>query len=112
MEDLGASRASITAVLGPAIAQESYEVGTEFFTRFCDADRDFARFFLPGDRQGYFWFDLPAFIGLQLQKAGIAHFENLGLDTYADEERFFSYRRSVHRKEQDYGRQIAAIALV
>jgi len=57
-------------------------------------------------------FDLPSFIGLRLARAGVGAFENLALDTYADEARFFSYRRSVHRKEQDYGRQIAAIALV
>ncbi len=112
MERLGAQRAKIKAVLGPTIGQESYEVGPEFFARFIAEDRDYARFFAPSAREKYFMFDLPGFIGSRLERAGIGTFENLGLDTYADEMRFFSYRRSVHRKEEDYGKLVAAIALL
>ena len=112
MEELGAARRSIIAVLGPTIGPRSYEVGQDFLASFRAASDDYMRFFAPGPRPAHFWFDLPDFIGMRLKKAGIGRFENLGLDTYADEARFFSYRRSVHRKEPDYGRQIAAIALV
>lgn len=108
----GASRKRIAAALGPAIGPESYEVGPEFFERFVAVDQTFAKFFGAGKRTGHKMFDLPGFIGLQMERAGIKDFENLALDTYTDEERFFSYRRSVHRKEPDYGRQISAIALV
>lgn len=112
MEEHGAKRAHINVVLGPTIAQASYEVGPEFVARFRAADAGNERFFVSSPRDGHAMFDLPAFIGAQLDKAGVGAFENLGLDTYADEERFFSYRRTTHRGENDYGRLIAAIALV
>lgn len=112
MERLGAARGNITAALGPTIGQNSYEVGPEFFDRFIIEDKDFTRFFAASARENHFLFDLPGFIGLRLQRAGIGTFENLALDTYADEARFFSYRRSVHRQEADYGRLVAAIALL
>jgi polyphenol oxidase len=112
MENLGGARQRIRAVLGPTIAQASYEVGPEFFFRFAGEDKSYARFFAPSEREKHFMFDLPAFIGFRLKSAGIGRFESLGLDTYADEARFFSFRRSTHRKEEDYGRLIAAIALV
>ena len=98
-------------MLGPTIAQESYEVGPEYVTRFIDVDASYAAFFKPSARAGHSMFDLPGFIGMRLRAAGVGAFEDLRLDTYADE-RLFSYRRSVHRKEPDYGRLIAAIALV
>lgn len=110
MERLGASRPAIRAVLGPTIAQASYEVGPEFVARFTAQEASYGRFFATGagDRAH---FDLPRFIGDRLAQEGIGEFENLGLDTYADEARFYSYRRSVHRKEPDFGRLVAAIAL-
>lgn len=111
MEELGARRANINVVLGPTIAQASYEVGPEFVARFRAADPTFQRFFIASSRQDHAMFDLPAFIGDRLERAGVNAFENLGLDTYADEKRFFSYRRTTHRGENDYGRLIAAIAL-
>ena len=111
MERLGASRRGIHVALGPTIAQKSYEVGPEFVTRFAEADRSSDRFFVPSTREGHSLFDLPGFIGARLAAAGVARFENLALDTYADPERFYSYRRSVHRQEPDYGRLVAAIAL-
>lgn len=112
MERLGASRPAIRAVLGPTIAQQSYEVGGEFVERFTTADAASARFFAPASRAGHALFDLPGFIGARLRDAGVGAFENLALDTYADDARFFSYRRSVHRGEPDFGRLVAAIALV
>ncbi len=112
MESLGAARARVTAVLGPTIGRESYEVGAEFYERFVADSKDHARFFVPSGGDGRFLFDLPGFIATRLARAGIGCFEDLALDTYSDETRFYSYRRSVHRGEPDYGRQVAAIALV
>jgi hypothetical protein len=111
MEKLGAKRSAIAAVLGPTIGPKSYEVGAEFFARFVAAEDRHGRFFAPAARGKHFMFDLPGFIGARMAAAGVGHFEDLGIDTYADEARCFSYRRSVHRKEPDYGRLIAAIAL-
>ena len=111
MESLGAQRHEIVAVLGPSIGSASYEVGPEFRDRFVDFDDGYGRFFAASRRDGHFMFDLHAFIGLRLRKARVGTFEDLGLDTYADEDRFFSYRRMTHRKEADYGRLISAVAL-
>lgn len=111
MERLGARRANIHAAIGPLIRQLSYEVGEDFVARFRAADPAFLRFFAAGDRAGHFMFDLPGFIAHRLAEAGIGHVEDLGLDTYSDPERFFSYRRSTHRGEADYGRLVAAITL-
>lgn len=112
MEVLGARRDRIKAVLGPTIGQNSYEVGPEFVARFSEAEEAYRGFFKASKREGHAFFDLQAFIGMRLLKAGVGSFTNLGLDTYADEARFFSYRRCTHRQDADYGRQIAAIALV
>ena len=111
MEDLGARRGAIVAVLGPTIARRSYEVGPEFVARFTDAQAGFARFFEPSTREGHSLFDLPAFIGMRCRGAGVGAFHDLALDTYEDEARFFSYRRTTHRGEPDYGRMVAAIAV-
>lgn len=111
MEVLGAQRANITAVLGPTIAAKSYETGPEFLARFIAADAAYADFFTPSGRAGHNHFDLPGFIGHRLRAAGVGAFADLGLDTYADEKRFFSYRRTTHRSEPDYGRLISAIML-
>ena len=110
MEKLGADRGGIVAAIGPLIRQHSYEVGAEFVERFLDADAEYARFFLPGEREGHAMFDLAGLIRLRLESAGILMIDDLGIDTYSDE-RCFSYRRSVHRKEADYGRHVHAIAL-
>ena len=111
MGALGARRDQITAVLGPTIGAASYEVGPEFVARFRDADAAYMRFFAPSPRAAHAMFDLPDFIGMRLLKAGVGRFENLGLDTYADPARFFSYRRTTHLGEPDYGRLVSAIAL-
>jgi len=110
MEELGADRSEVVAAIGPMIRQPSYEVGAEFVQRFLDADAAHAMFFLPSPREGHAMFDLAGFIRMRLEKAGVLMIDDLGTDTYADE-RFFSYRRSVHRKEPDYGRHVHAIVL-
>ena len=110
MEKLGADRGGIVAAIGPLIRQHSYEVGSEFVERFLDADAGNAMFFLPGERDGHSMFDLAGFIRMRLENAGVLMIDDVGIDTYSDE-RFFSYRRSVHRKEPDYGRHVHAIAL-
>ncbi|MDO8533650.1 MAG: peptidoglycan editing factor PgeF [Xanthobacteraceae bacterium] len=111
MERLGAERARIAAAIGPLIRQPSYEVGAEFVESFRAADPKNARFFAAAARADRALFDLPGFLVARLQQAGIGDIDDLGLDTYADEARFFSYRRSVHRRESNYGRLIGAIAL-
>jgi YfiH family protein len=110
MEKLGAERGGIVAAIGPLIRQHSYEVGGEFVERFIAADADHALFFIPAAREGHAMFDLAGFIRMRLENAGILMIEDTGADTYSDE-RFFSYRRSVHRGEPDYGRHVHAIAL-
>ena len=112
MERLGAERGRIVAVLGPTISQANYEVGPEFVATFRDDDPDNGRFFRAGEREGRSLFDLPAYIGMRLRAAGVGEFLDLGLCTYADEARFYSYRRATHRSEPDYGRLIAAISLI
>jgi len=110
MEKLGAERSGIVAAIGPLIRQHSYEVGSEFVERFVEADAENALFFLPADRTGHAMFDLAGFIRMRLENAGVLMIDDIGVDTYSDE-RFYSYRRSVHRKEPDYGRHVHAIAL-
>ena len=110
MERLGARRAGIVAVLGPTIAQASYEVGADFRERFRAEAPGSERFFADG-RPGHAQFDLPAFILARLAQAGIGEASALGLCTYADPDRFYSFRRTTHRGEPDYGRLISAIAL-
>lgn len=111
MEALGAKRDRITAVLGPTISQPSYEVGAEFKAIFISENPSHDEFFVPGNLPDKSHFNLPAFIGFRLKDAGIGSFTDLRLCTYADESRFFSYRRATHRNEADYGRLISAITL-
>ena len=110
MEKLGAERSGIVAAIGPLIRQHSYEVGGEFVERFIEADAENALFFIPSRRDGHAMFDLAGFIRTRLENAGVLMIDDIGVDTYSDE-RFYSYRRSVHRNEPDYGRHVHAIAL-
>jgi hypothetical protein len=112
METLGADRTRIAATVGPCIGQPSYEVGAEFHAAFAAEGIDTGRYFVPSDRAGHHRFDLPGFVRDRLGALGIAGVEMLAHDTYADPERFFSYRRATHKGEDDYGRQISAIALI
>lgn len=108
MRAKGAMR--IVAAIGPCIHQGSYQVGPEFEAAFVACNAAFVRYFGPGagDRR---YFDLPGFCADRLRDAGVAQIETLPLDTYTEETRLFSHRRSVHRKEPGYGRNCAAIAL-
>lgn len=110
METLGANRHKVTAVIGPSISQRVYEVGPEFIERFTVEDPDNARFFANGMGDRY-QFDLIGFGLHRLRHAGVARAEWTGHCTYCDPDRFYSYRRSVHKNEADYGRLISAIRL-
>ncbi len=111
MEALGARRSNIRTAIGPTISQPNYEVGPEFAETFTARDARYARFFIPSARTEHYQFDLPAFVEDRLQAAGISSVERLNLCTYADPSRFFSFRRTTHAGEPDYGRQISAITL-
>ncbi|MES0870728.1 peptidoglycan editing factor PgeF [Pseudovibrio sp. SCP19] len=111
MKQLGADPANITAVMGPMISQKAYEVGPEFALRFLEQSQDNQRFFVPSEKPLHSMFDLPAFIKAQLDQLGLKEVIDLKLCTYADADRFFSYRRTTHNKEPDYGRQISTIML-
>jgi hypothetical protein len=111
MEKLGANRTRIAAAVGPCIAQESYEVGAEFQGRFAATDSANARYFIPSDKADHFRFDLETYVVHRLGTAGVENVEALHADTYERAGDFFSFRRTTHRGETNYGRQISAIAL-
>jgi polyphenol oxidase len=110
MEALGAKRGRIHAVIGPTISQKAYEVGPEFFDRFRDEDPDSTRFFVNGP-SGRMHFDLPGYGLFRLRAAGVGQAEWTGHCTYSDAARFYSYRRTTHAGEADYGRLISTIRL-
>ncbi|MBV1699980.1 MAG: peptidoglycan editing factor PgeF [Hyphomicrobiales bacterium] len=112
MEKLGAERSRIRAALGPMIRQNNYEVGPDLIARFTAQDAASACFFKPAARDGHALFDLAGYIGARLSGAGIEQIEDIGLCTYADAARFFSFRRTTHRGEADYGRHVNAIVLI
>lgn len=110
MEQQGATRGNITAVIGPSISQRAYEVGPDFFEMFLDHDRENARFFANGEGDRML-FDLPGYGLHRLRDYGVGTAEWTRHCTYSDPERFFSYRRCTHAKEADYGRLISSIRL-
>lgn len=110
MEALGAERSRILAAVGPTIGRKSYEVEEAFFQRFVEAEEDNDLFFTDG-RAGHYQFDLEGYVLARLARAGLKRIEALGLDTYSDADRFYSYRRATHRGEPNYGRQISIISL-
>ncbi len=111
LEQLGARRKKICAAVGPTISRANYEVGPEFHQRFIDEDTANGQFFERSKRSKHFMFDLPGYVAMRLDGLGLAAVDDLGLCTYADEDRFFSYRRTTHRGEADYGRQMSAIMI-
>lgn len=111
MVGLGAVKSRIKAVVGPCIAQKSYEVGPEFPAPFEAADGANARFFKPAPRAAHFLFDLAGYTESRLNDLGLSDVSVTGHDTCAEPERFFSYRRSCHEGAPDYGRNISVIAL-
>lgn len=111
MLGLGAERHNIAAAIGPCISKEAYEVGPEFHERFLSEDAANSRWFEPSENPGHFTFDLPGYVASRLEASDIGTVAALGHCTYQDEKRFFSFRRTTHRKEPDYGRQISALML-
>ena len=110
MEALGAKREAIRAVVGPSISQAAYEVGPELRDEFIAGDPDNSRFFAQGDGDR-FMFDLPGYGVHRMNAAGVGFAEWNGHCTYGDPDRFYSYRRTTHATEADYGRLIAVIKL-
>jgi len=111
MEKLGASRGRISAVIGPCITQANYEVGFEFRDRFLELGLRNRRFFAPSGKEGHYRFDLPGYVAHRLTAAGTGTVEMSGVCTYPPENGYFSFRRTTHAGEPDYGRQISAIVL-
>lgn len=110
MCEIGAHPSTITAVLGPCISQPNYEVGEDFMAEFTDVSEDYAAFFKPGP-SGIPHFDLPAFIMARLESCDVENRAWVGRCTYADDARYFSYRRNTHQGLSGYGRNISAITL-
>jgi len=111
MEKQGARRERITAIIGPTISQKAYEVGPDFADQFTAEALDNADFFTPSPRPRHQMFDLPAYLKRRMIRQGVGLVVDMGLCTYSDDDRFYSYRRATHRNEKDYGRQISAIVL-
>jgi YfiH family protein len=111
MQALGAEPARTVAVVGPCIAQGSYEVGADYEERFAHHDPGSERFFIPGAAPDKRLFDLPGFVLWRLEQAGVGEAAWTGDDTCADEARFFSNRRAFQRGEPDFGRLMSAITL-
>jgi polyphenol oxidase len=111
MEGLGAHKGDIAAAIGPCISQGNYEVGWEMRDRFLELGLRNRKFFVPSGQEGHYRFDLEGYAAHRLEAAGIGNIEKMGLCTYPPENGFFSYRRTTHRGEPDYGREISAIVL-
>lgn len=112
MERLGASRTRTQAAIGPSIQRESYEVGADLAARFRERDPASTGFFSPAKRAAHFQLDLPAYGESRLLRAGVTQIERVSHCTYAEADRFFSYRRATYRGEKDYGRNLSLIALL
>lgn len=111
MQKAGAAPDTIKACVGPCIMQASYEVSEEFMRPFAIKHEEAEHFFKAGRKEGHLMFDLPGYIAMRLSLAGVRQVALMGLDTYKEEEDFFSFRRATHRGEGDYGRQISAIVI-
>ena len=109
MKELGAL--DIKACIGPCISQLSYEVDVWFMDKFIDESEESSQFFKNASKQGHVMFDLSGYCAWRLSRTGIENISSLDIDTYENEEEFFSYRRSTHKNEKDYGRQISVICI-
>ena len=112
MRQQGAQINEISCAIGPTIGPLSYEVGPEFPEAFLETDSSNAKYFRPSKQKNHFMFDLPGFIASRLSKIGIEEIFQLGRDTYQDEKNFYSYRRSCHKGEEDYGRLLSTIVIL
>ncbi|MGH1403386.1 MAG: polyphenol oxidase family protein [Alphaproteobacteria bacterium] len=111
MVQAGALIDGIKACVGPCISKASYEVGFDFVENFIKSDETCERFFHPGAKDERAQFDLSGYCAWRLYRAGVQNVSLLDIDTYTNEKEFFSYRRSVHKGDPDYGRQISIIAI-
>lgn len=111
MVEMGAQRNAIIAAIGPCISQAAYEVGADFEQNYLVQDPSSAAFFAKSASPGKRQFALAPYVAVRLERAGIAMVKNLDMCTYQDEARFFSFRRTTHRGESDYGRGVSVIAL-
>jgi YfiH family protein len=111
MEENGARRESMTAIIGPTISRNVYEVGPDFADQFIAEASENADFFTPSTRSRHQMFDLPAYLKRRITRQGLGQVVDMDLCTYSDEGRFYSFRRATHRSEKNYGRQISAIVL-
>lgn len=111
MEELGGDRHHITAAVGPCIHQKSYEVGPEFYRSFVDQHSQNDQYFTASPKDRHYLFDLPGFVLGKLSELDLSAVQNVSEDTYLNEDKFYSYRRTTHRKETDYGRGLSAIVL-
>jgi YfiH family protein len=111
MQALGSKPEDIHVAIGPAIGKDSYEVARDFQEKFISHDAGFDRYFIAAARPEHFLFNIRACARDLLIKAGIKNVNTLENDTYIEEDAFFSFRRTTHRNEPDYGRQISAIML-
>jgi YfiH family protein len=110
METIGGSRSNITASIGPTIHQKSYEVSANFLETFLNQNNSFDRFFVNGVNNEHYQFNLPAFVAFKLEEAGIKNISQSSTDTYTSPDHF-SYRRTTHKNESDYGRQVSTIMI-
>ncbi len=111
MVELGSQAGDIVVAIGPTISQQNYEVGPEFVEQFVADNSDSEKFFIASERAGHAMFDLPGCVQERLERCKLKQIENLGLCTYGDEAKFYSYRRMTHRGEADYGRQMSGVCL-
>ncbi|NDC56659.1 MAG: peptidoglycan editing factor PgeF [Alphaproteobacteria bacterium] len=111
MARLGAQKENIQAALGPCIAQQNYEVGPDVYEAFVSARDDAVRFFAPAPREGHHMFNLPGLVRLRLRQAGVQRVDVPPACTYAEAERFFSYRRTTHNGEAKTGSLISVVML-
>jgi YfiH family protein len=111
MVQLGAVPETIKAVLGPCIMQASYEVQDQFAKPFLERHEQAGHFFMPAQKPGHLMFDMPGYIAMRLSLVGVPFIKFVGVDTYAEEENCFSFRRATHRGEKDYGRELSAIMI-
>jgi YfiH family protein len=111
MTQLGAERSRIRTAIGPCISQANYEVGWEFRDKFLELGLRNRKFFAVSDKEGHYRFDLEGYVAHRLTEAGVGGVERLGVCTYPAQSGFFSFRRTTHAGEPDYGRQVSAIVL-
>lgn len=111
MQALGAELGTIRAAVGPCIGPKSYEVSVGFETPFLTHNPEDEHFFREAQKEGHLMFDLPGYIANRLAHAGVTQVTITGHDTFAEQENYFSYRRTTHAGEKDYGRQISAIMI-